>query len=72
MNTNRLLNYARFFLLVDLPEFFFRFRVGGTKKRRKKSSENDQLSGHFLSIFFNISRTNSKTSKVNQQSVLNL
>ena len=42
----------------------------------KKSSENDQLTGHFqrgfLSFFFNISRTNSKTSKVNQQSVLNL
>ena len=70
---------ARFFLLVDLREFFFRSRVGGTKK---KSSENDQLTGHFQSFFFffffqsffffNISRKNSKTNKVNQQSVLNL
>ena len=38
----------------------------------KKSSENDQLTGRFQSFFFNISRTNSKTSKVNQQSVLNI
>ena len=71
---------ARFFLLVDLREFFFRSRVGGTKKKKKKSSENDQLTGHFQSFFFffqsffffNISRKNSKTNKVNQQSVLNL
>ena len=35
--------------------------------------ENDQLTGHFQSFFFlNIYRTNSKTSKVNQQSVLYL
>ena len=68
-----------FFLLVDLRDFFFRFRVWGTKKK-KKSSENDQSTGHFKgfffyifrAFFFNISRTNSKTSKVNQQSVLNL
>ena len=35
---------ARIFLLVDLQEFFFRFRVGGggRKKKKKKSSENDQ------------------------------
>ena len=43
----------------------------------KKSSENDQLTGHFQNFFFiraifNISRTKSKTSKVNQKSVLNL
>ena len=54
-------NKARFFLLVD---FYFRFRVGATKK----SSEKDQLTGHFQSFFFllflNISRTNIKTSKV--------
>ena len=25
---------ARIFLLVDLREFFFRFRVGGTKKKK--------------------------------------
>ena len=30
------------------------------------------ISSFFLSFFFNISRKNSKTSKVNQQSVLNL
>ena len=45
------------------------------KKKNKKSSENDQLTGHFQSffseLFFNISRKNSKTSEVNQQSVLN-
>ena len=28
---------ARIFLLVDLREFFFRFRVGGTKKNKKKT-----------------------------------
>ena len=26
-------NKARIFLLVDLREFFFRFRVGGTEKK---------------------------------------
>ena len=36
-----------------------RFRVGG----RKKSSENDHLTCHFQSFFFNISRKNSKTHK---------
>ena len=41
---------ARFFLLVDLRDFF-RFRVGGTGKK-KKGFENDQLSGHFQSFFF--------------------
>ena len=52
------------------------------KKINKKSSENDQLTGHFQSLFFffvifraffffNISRKNSKTSRANQQSVLN-
>ena len=53
-------------LLVVLYGIFFRFNVEGVKK----SSENDQLTGHFQS-FFNISRTNSKISKANQ-SVLNL
>ena len=41
----------------------------------KKTSENDQLPCHFQSFFyfFNITRKNSKTSKVNNQwSVLNL
>ena len=59
---------ARIFLLVDLREFFFRFRVGGTKKKKLKCSENDQLTGHFQSIFFFFSlsflQKNSKTSKV--------
>ena len=31
---------------------FFRFRVKGTKKNKYKSSENDQLTGHFQSFFF--------------------
>ena len=35
-----------FFLIVDLREFFFR-QVRGTK-----SSENDQLTGHFQFVFF--------------------
>ena len=39
---------ARFILLVDLLDFFFRFRVGD----KKKSSESDQLTGHFQSWFF--------------------
>ena len=47
-----LLHKARIFLLVDLREFFFRFRVGGTKKNKYKSSENDQLTDHFQSFFF--------------------
>ena len=49
---------ARIFLLVDLKELFFRFRVGGTKKKK-------------IFFFFNISRKNSKTGKANQLSVLN-
>ena len=47
----------------------------GDKKKRKKCSENDQLTGHFQSFFLkkkDISRTNSKASKVNQQSFLNI
>ena len=61
-----------FFLLVELLEKNVRFRDGvGGGEINKKSSENDQLIGHFQSFFY-ISRKNSKTSKVNQQSVLNL
>ena len=30
---NELPNKARIFLLVDLRDFFFRIRVGGTKKK---------------------------------------
>ena len=42
---------ARIFLLVDLWEFVFRFRVGETEK---KSNENDQSTGHwsFSLLFF--------------------
>ena len=58
---------ARIFLLVDLREFFSDLGLG---KRKKKSSENDQLTGFFQSFFFfNISRTSSKTSKVNQENL---
>ena len=70
---------ARIFLLVDLQEYLFRSRVGGQKKINKKSSENDQLTGHFQSFFFFFfffflisPEKNSNTSKVIQQSVLNL
>ena len=45
---------------------------GGGGGGRKKSFEYDQLTGHFQRSFFNISRKNSKTSNVNQQSALNL
>ena len=40
-----------FFLLVDLRDFFSDLGSGGQKKY-KKSSENDQLTGHFQSFFF--------------------
>ena len=54
MSKNEYLRLGQIFLLVDLREFFFRSRVGGTKQ--KKNSENDQLTGHFQSFFFNISK----------------
>ena len=41
---------ARFFLLVDLRDFFSDLGSGDGKKK-KKSSENDQLTGHFQSFF---------------------
>ena len=31
------MNYARIFLVVDLRDFFFRFRFEGTKKINKKA-----------------------------------
>ena len=65
-----LIGKARILLLVDLWEFFS--DLGSRVMKKIKGSENDQLTGHFQSFFFNISRKNSKTSKVNQQSVLNL
>ena len=54
------------FFISDLPHFFSDLDSGA---RKKKSSENDQLTGHF---FKNISRTNSKTCRLNLQSVLDL
>ena len=48
-----------FFLLVDLREFF-----SDLGSRDKKSSENDQLTGHFPSSFLS-RKKNSKPSKVN-------
>ena len=62
-----------FFLLLDLQDFFSDLGSGGGD--RKNNSENDQSTGHFQSFFlffFYISRTNSKMSNINQQSVLNL
>ena len=51
---------GQFFFIIDLREIFFRFRVGGGGGKALKISF----------FFFNISRTNSKTSNVNQHSVL--
>ena len=52
------LNKARFFLLVDLREFFFRFRVGGWKKKKVDWSFSELffsfLEGFFVLFFFNI------------------
>ena len=56
------------FLLVDLQDFLFRFRVEWTKK----SSENDLLTGHFQSFLISPEKTVKLCSKVNQQPVLNL
>ena len=42
-------NKARFFLLVDLQDFFSDLGTGG---REKKSSENDEFTAHFQSFFF--------------------
>ena len=50
--------------------------MGGGEKgegaSEKNPSENDQFRLVIFRAFFNIFKTNSKTSKVNQQSVLNL
>ena len=80
-SSNALFFKARIVLLVDLREIFFRFwvrGVGGTKSfENDQLAKNDQLIGLVivrvvLELIFYISRTNSETSKVNQQSVLNL
>ena len=57
-----------FYLLICGTFFFFRFRVAGTKKKLWKW----QVDWSFSELCLNISRTNSKTSKVNQQSVSNI
>ena len=51
--------------------FFFSDLGSGDKKIKKKALKMTSFTGHFQR-FFNISRKNSKTIKVNQQSVLNL
>ena len=43
---------ARIFLLVNLRDFFFRFRVRGAKKKSENDQSNDQLTGHFQSFSF--------------------
>ena len=43
---------VRYFLLVDLQDFFSDLGLGGPKIKNKKSSENDQLAGHFQSFFY--------------------
>ena len=58
------------FLLVDLQDFFSDLGSGTKKNALKMNS----LLVTFRAFFFflSISRKNSKTSKINQQSVLNL
>ena len=56
------------FLLVDLQEFCSDLSVVGRKKNALKMTSGLVI----FRAFFNISRTNSKTNKVNQQSELNL
>ena len=65
---------ARIFLLVDLWEFFSDLGSRGRKKINKKAWSFSELFffQSFFFYFFNISRKNSNTSEVNQQSVLNL
>ena len=59
---------ARIVLLVDLRGEIIRLRVGG----RGGGGGGESSEIIYLFFFFNIFKTNSKTSKVNQQSVLNL
>ena len=64
------------------PEFFYKLIYGnffsdlgsGDEKKKKALKMTSQLVIFrvFFFFFLNISRTNSKTNKVNQQSVLNL
>ena len=62
--------------LILIREFFFRFRVRGTKKKKIKKTLKMTMVTYraFFVIFraFFFLQKNSKTSKVNQQSVLNL
>ena len=53
-----LMNYTYKYAIIRLRDFFFQSR--GTEGKKN---------GHFQSFFSIISRTNSQTSKVNQQSV---
>ena len=46
-----MLLYGQNFLLVDLRDFFSDLGSGDERKKKKKSSENDQLTGHFQSFF---------------------
>ena len=48
----RIKSQARILLLVDLRDFFSGLGSGGQEKNKQKSSENDQLTGHFQSFFF--------------------
>ena len=60
------------FFLFELRDFCFRFRVRAGDGLTGQFQSFFFWTGHFqLFFFFNISRTNSKTVKVNQQSVLN-
>ena len=45
--------------------FFSDLGLGGRKKHKYISSENDQLTGHFQSFFLKSLQNNSKTSKIN-------
>ena len=73
-------NVRPVFLLVDLRELF-QIKGRGDEKEKKKSSENDQMTGHFQSFFsellffifrasfFLISKQTVELVKVNHKSV---
>ena len=73
MGVQWLRNKAKIFLLVGLPELIFRFRVGDKKKKALKMTRGLVIFRMVIfRAFFITQEKNSKTSKVNKQSVLYL